>query len=103
MSTEQERADVMAEREKVYGSIHDSFGAIAKCWEGLLSMHNGRNVEVDPHMVAVMMTALKLVRSTRVFHPDNYVDGVNYIEIAEQLFEKQVEFDRLVEEMVPNV
>lgn len=76
---------IMAERAKVYGTVQESFDAIAKCWSAQLSMANGCKVRVRPEDVALCMAQLKAIRSSKVYHEDNYVDGVNYFRIAEEL------------------
>lgn len=84
-ATPELKTDIISARAEVYGPEGEGHKNIAKCWEGILSAHNGFEVTVSPDTVALMMAALKLVRSARVYHEDNYVDAENYIGFAKKL------------------
>ena len=82
-------AAIMAERSRIYGDAQLCHDSIGKAWAGLLQQHFGREVEpLPPHLVALMMAALKGVLAVRVYHADNYVDLRNYAAIAEEAQQK---------------
>ena len=81
-----ERSKVRADRAQEYGPPDLSFGSIALCWSGLLSMQLGAPVTVEPRTVSLMLAGLKLMRAAHSGqHADSYVDAHNYVEIAEEL------------------
>jgi hypothetical protein len=73
---------IMKERGEVYGSIEESFGAIAQGWQAIVDFNNGK---INDDTVALMMAYLKIIRATRVYKEDNYDDGMNYFKIANDL------------------
>lgn len=75
----------IAERGKVYGDPKQSHTNIGLSWTALLQQHYGLTLEhpLPPALVAQMMVAFKMQRSTRVFHADNYVDAHAYTKFAE--------------------
>ncbi len=85
--SDDECAAVMAQREKFYGPIEYSFESVALGWTGILRAHyrNASLPPLSPDIVALMMAHLKIIRSCRVYKEDNYIDGKNYFDIAEQL------------------
>lgn len=78
---------IKAERRKVYGDPLENHRGIAQAWAGLLQPHWEKirdGVPVPPHVVALLMAALKMNRCRIVFHQDNYDDLLNYLEFAEE-------------------
>jgi len=74
--------EIKLDRGKSYGSPESSFGRIAKLWSTYLDH------KVEPHQVAVMMTLLKISRSTTATGDaliDTYQDSRVYMELAEEL------------------
>lgn len=64
------------ERQEQYGSIHNSWERIGKLWGALLDLDE----PIPPHMVGVMLGAMKLSRiSNNPKHTDSYVDALAYI------------------------
>jgi len=79
-------AEIMIERQKVYGDPEQNYHNIAQLWAGLLQpwahlIAVGK--PVPPHVIALMMSALKMSRQRITFHADNFDDLANY-----QLFAK---------------
>lgn len=77
-------AEILAERAAVYGEPIICHASIGLAWAGLLQQHLGQPVSpLPPHVVALMMAAVKAIRAARVYHADNYADLRNYAAIAE--------------------
>jgi hypothetical protein len=77
--------EVIAEREKMYGDAFQCHTNIGQVWAGILGNWQGVHVDDIPaDVVALMLAGMKLVRSTRVYHEDNYLDARNYVNFAEQ-------------------
>lgn len=79
-------AATVAERGKVYGAPLPSHRNIGLSWTGLLQQHYGIEFDhpIPPELVAQMMVVFKMQRAARVFHADNYVDGMAYMGFAEE-------------------
>jgi hypothetical protein len=76
--------EILIERGKIYGDPQLSHANIGKVWSGILGNHMDREIPpIPPEIVAQMMVGLKMVRSARVFHADNYVDARNYLGFSE--------------------
>lgn len=76
--------EVVAEREKVYGNAYECHSNIGKAWAGILSQWSGDSVDdLPPDVVALMLAAMKLIRSARAYHEDNYIDARNYVSFAQ--------------------
>ena len=76
---------IIKDRATSYGSAKSSFGRIAKMWSAYLGH------KIKPHEVATMMTLLKISRSTTATGEpllDTYIDGRNYLTLAEELNEQ---------------
>ncbi len=76
-----------ADRQKVYGPALQNHAGIAQMWACLLQPHAERIARMEPlppHVVALMMVALKLNRMRIEFHKDNYDDLTNYLSFAEE-------------------
>lgn len=81
-----EEARVSIERRKVYGDPWINHLGIAQSWAGLLqpwSLQIAAMKPLPPHVVALLMAALKGNRKRVVFHEDNYTDGRVYDRFAE--------------------
>lgn len=63
--------ETIRERAKVYGPPVACMTDIGRMWGVLLSRHNETDVNVPPHMVALLMLALKAVRLSYPNGPDN--------------------------------
>ena len=73
---------IKEDRAKSYGSVSESFGRISKLWSAYLGH------DIKPHEVAIMMTLLKISRTTTAKGEtlvDSYQDGRIYLELAEEL------------------
>lgn len=83
LKTEEEKR-VFLERQDVYGDPEICHANIGACWAALLSQHLNKKVEpIPPHVVALMMSSLKLVRSVRKYQEDNYLDASVYNKFAQ--------------------
>jgi hypothetical protein len=79
-------AAIREERGKIYGDPYENHRLIGMMWTTFLApiadqLKNGE--AVPPHVVALMMAALKLNRMRLKFHQDNYDDCRNYLKFAE--------------------
>jgi hypothetical protein len=78
-----EQKRVYLERQQVYGSCTHSHQCIGQAWAAYLSNFYGRELPPLPaYAVAHLLTLFKVLRATRVYHSDNYIDGHNYFEFA---------------------
>ncbi len=71
------------ERQQVYGSCTRSHQEIGAAWTAYIN--NALKVELPPlkaYQVAHMLALFKIMRASKEFHEDNYVDGHNYFEFA---------------------
>lgn len=79
---------IKAERQVVYGDPRENHRGIAQMWACLLQPHADKIARMEPipdWAVALMMGALKLNRSRRVYKEDNYDDLAVYVlEFAKQ-------------------
>lgn len=66
-----------------YGSVEESFKAIASAWSIVLKR------EITPHQVALCMAGLKLCREAHAPKRDNRVDGAAYFYLADLLAQKE--------------
>ena len=67
-------------RQAQYGAPEDNLGRIAALWSVYVGKH------LTAHDVAVMMSLLKIGRiASGVTVPDNYVDAVAYMGLADRL------------------
>ena len=78
-------SETIQQRGTIYGEPHHSHTNIGLSWTGILQQHYGITLPtaIPPHVVELMMVAFKVQRSTRVYHPDNYVDLAAYARFAE--------------------
>lgn len=79
--------ELKASRQEVYGEPIENHTGIAQMWACLLQPHwecVKRMEPLPPHVVALMMTALKLNRMRRRFKQDNYDDLRVYLGFAEE-------------------
>lgn len=85
LKTEDEKR-IFLERHPVYGDPMDSHANIGLVWTAILQQHYGIKLPeaIPPHIVALMMAGMKVQRSTRAFHKDNYDDLSVYAKFAEQ-------------------
>ena len=66
-------------RNDSYGSAAVNLGRIAKLWGAYLG------AEITASDVGKMMTLVKVSRSRNRYERDNYVDGIAYLLLAEEL------------------
>ena len=74
--------DILEQREKEYGDATESFSRIAGMWSSYIG------IIIEPHEVANMMVLLKISRATTSTGDtlkDCYLDGRNYLTLAEEL------------------
>lgn len=77
---------VTKQRGKIYGRPEDSHRNIGLAWAGMIGQHFDINMPPLPsHLVAQMFVVFKMVRATRVYRRDNYIDAEAYLHFAEQL------------------
>ncbi len=82
-----DRQGIKTDRRQVYGDPKENHEGIAQIWASLLQPHAARiaaGVPVPPHVVALLMVALKLNRMRLVYHEDNYDDMRNYLDFAQE-------------------
>ena len=95
MNLDEQRLDeIRKERQVVYGPPEENHRGIAQMWACLLQPWADRiaNMEpLPPHVVALMMVALKLNRSRRKFKADNYDDLIVYLKFAREWQERHDE------------
>jgi len=75
--------DILEQREKEYGDATESFSRIAGMWSSYIG------IIIEPHQVANMMVLLKISRTTTSTGDtlkDCYLDGRNYLTLAEGLY-----------------
>lgn len=73
---------IKAERQKVYGDPKENHEGIAQMWASILQPHWEAirdQKPVPPHVVALLMSLLKINRMRLKFHEDNYVDVAVYL------------------------
>lgn len=78
-------ARISLERRQVYGDPYQNHYGIAQSWAGLLQVwapRIARGEPIPPHVVALMMAALKTNRCRLQFHKDNYDDANVYMTFA---------------------
>lgn len=78
---------IKAERQKVYGDPLENHKGIAQMWAPLLQPHADAikaGEPIPPHVVALLMCALKLDRMRIAYHEDNYADLRNYLSFAQE-------------------
>jgi hypothetical protein len=78
---------VWGDRNHYYGSPKADFDRIAKCWSGLM----GEKLKADLNAVdvALMMTALKLVREAHKHKEDNITDIFGYSYCLERVLSEE--------------
>jgi hypothetical protein len=77
---DQARHLTSTDRQAQYGAPEDNLGRIAALWSAYLGK------DLDAHDVAVMMALVKVGRiASGVTVPDNYVDAVAYMGLADRL------------------
>jgi len=82
---------IREERGKVYGDprenhegIAQMFAPLLKPWADLIA----DQVPLPPHVVTLLMCAVKINRMRRVYHPDNFDDLRNYADMTEELHQQ---------------
>lgn len=74
---------ITGDRADSYGSFTAEATRLGRTWGALLGID-----DVPPHVVAAMLTALKLVRATNLVGParlDNWVDAAGYCGLGAQV------------------
>lgn len=67
-----------------YGPASVGMTKIADVWSGLVG------VTIRPHQVALMYAAAKVVRAFNNYKSDNYIDLINYANIADEIQKEDV-------------
>lgn len=67
-----------------YGPASVGMQKIADAWSSLLG------VKIRPHQVALMYATAKIVRAFNNYKSDNYVDLINYANIADEIQKEDV-------------
>lgn len=72
-------------RSLIHGDRNDSYGAwsveaerIAACWSAICQ------AKIEPGHVALMMTAMKIIRHTHKPKRDNIVDAIGYLLLEDE-------------------
>lgn len=75
---------VLRRRQKIYGPPASNHANIGLAWTGLLQQHYGITLphSIPNWLVELMLVELKVNRSARVYHHDNYIDMVAYAGFA---------------------
>lgn len=79
--------EIKRDRQAIYGDPRENHEGIAAAWAGLLQpwwVEIAEGTPVPPHVVALLMAALKMNRMRRVYHADNFDDIRVYLEFAEK-------------------
>jgi hypothetical protein len=74
---------ITGDRAASYGDFTTEAIRLGRAWAALLDIE-----DIDPHVVAAMLAALKLVRATNPYGPahlDNWVDAAGYIGLGAQV------------------
>lgn len=72
-------------RQQVYGPPRENHEGIAQMWASILQPWApviARCDPLPPHIIALLMTLLKINRMRLVFHEDNYDDASIYLSFA---------------------
>lgn len=81
--------DLRRQRETQYGDSHHNQYCLSKTWTAILESHFQQRLDHDipPHVVADMLVALKLLRSSMPtgYRADDYADAHVYLTIADEL------------------
>lgn len=82
--------EVLEDRMAIYGPPSDMSIQVAAHWTAILRAHFPRLdlPEIPPHLVGLMMAALKIHRASAPYlkgDADSYVDLHNYAEIAREI------------------
>lgn len=72
------------QRSNIYGPPQMSMENIGLAWTGLIQQHFGIRLDhpIPGFLTALMMSEVKINRSARVFHPDNFVDAPAFLQFA---------------------
>jgi hypothetical protein len=93
---------IIRDRQRVYGDTYSNHANAGLLFRGILQHHFGINIpEIPPHVVALLVASLKLLRASSPggeVHQDNYDDGINYLRIARQCAERGL-VDRMAEKV----
>lgn len=83
------KLSIRHKRERIYGDAYQNHKTLSKMVTALLEQHYQIDLPHDlpGHMMALIMTLVKANRSATplAFNPDNYVDGMAYFQIAEEV------------------
>lgn len=89
----QSRLDqIKEERQQVYGDPFINHQGIGMAWTGLLEPYADDIKDmkpIPPHIVALMMCMLKILRCRITYHEDNYDDLANYAEFAKEFQQRE--------------
>jgi hypothetical protein len=78
---------VKHERQKIYGPPKENHEGIAAAWAGLLQpwhVEIAQGKPLPPHVVALLMAAMKMNRMRRVYHADNFTDIAAYLSFVQE-------------------
>lgn len=71
---------VLNDRNEIYGSPEDLFTVIAKFWNTYLNEPADKQINIEPHDVAAMLSLLKIARlaGSKGAHQDSWIDLAGY-------------------------
>nr|BAR32181.1 hypothetical protein [uncultured Mediterranean phage uvMED] len=71
------------QKDKEYGDYKENMGLIAFLWSVILK--DKLKSDVKPYEAANMMVMLKMLRTTRKYKADTYLDASIYLDMAKDL------------------
>lgn len=90
MTASERVRDIIRERSLTYGEPSTSMECLAGIWTNLLHHHYQQPLPapITPHMAALMLAAMKVMRATMKFKVDNYDDASAFLSFAQSLQER---------------
>ena len=71
------------QKDKEYGDYKENMGLIAFLWSVILK--DKLKSDIKPYEAANMMVMLKMLRTTRAYKADTYLDASIYLDMAKDL------------------
>ena len=81
---------VLGDRNASYGSPIDDYRKTAKIWSGMLANMLKPGCEITAKQAAIMMVALKLSREMHKHKPDNMIDAIGYLNVAQWIEDNEM-------------
>ena len=77
------------EKDKEYGNYKENMGLIGFLWSVILK--DKLKEDIKPYEAANMMVMLKMLRTTRQYKQDTYLDASIYLDMAKELHKEETE------------